>query len=135
MSTQLYKLVFCVLFFLILGLFPSSLGKKWIYTFHKGQENITRADTIILYWQSENTFKEHPLIFRPRSTVSVGSQAGCDLIKGNAPLLLLAFLRSSFLQTGQGALFPNRWSSRTLLQQTGYRLSTQWGKWTDFLIY
>lgn len=28
MSTQLYKLFFCVFFFLILGHFPSSLGKK-----------------------------------------------------------------------------------------------------------
>lgn len=37
------------------------------------------------------------------STVSVGSQAGCDFIKGNASLLLVGFLRSSFLQTGEGA--------------------------------
>ena len=91
-------------FFLILGHFPSSLGKKlrgFIPSIRvkKTLQELIQSPFVL----TENTFKEHPLIFRPTSTVSVGSQAGCDFIKGNASLLLVAFLRSSFLQTGEGA--------------------------------
>lgn len=97
-----------------------------IYIFCKSQANITRADRIMFYTDREKLLK-NTLIFRP-VLASVGAQARCDFIKGNASLFL-ACLRNSSLHIGEVALFNNRWWSYTLPHQMVWRSSThKWGK-------
>lgn len=87
-------------------------GKEvlWVYSFHKSQANITRAERIMFYTDSQSKAFKNTLIFRPVLEHQwAHNQAVTHQRKCFSPLVHRRSQRS-FLITGDWATpYPNRW--------------------------